>query len=129
MAARLSHVCSRLPAEEIDRPAARLVAASAQQLFHQAHNALKAQAAARQEDSSQDSEVNMLLEDLEDEGSDGESNTESPAMEPVQPDPNSGDDALVASNLAGLLIAAAFPDRVAQKRSRGNRCVNYCCRV
>ena len=127
--------CKPLPrpftadAEEIDRPAARLVAASAQQLFQQARNALKAQAAAGQEDSFPDSNVNTLLEDLEDEGSDSESNTESPAMDPVQPDLNSGYDALVASNLAGLLIAAAFPDRVAQKRSRGNRCVHCSLRM
>ena len=107
----------------MDHPAARLVAASAQQLFHQARNALKAQAAAGQEDSSSDSEVNTLLEDLEDESSGVEGNTESPAMDPVQPDPKSGNKELVAGNLAGLLIAAAFPDRVAQKRSRSNRCV------
>ena len=117
----------------MDHRAARLVAASAQQLFHQARNALKAQAAAGQEDSSSDSDVNTLLKDLEDESSDLEGNTGSPAMSParehVQSDPKSGDDALIASNLAGLLIAAAFPDRVAQKRSRGNRCVNNCLRV
>ena len=116
-------------AEEIDRPAARLVSASAQQLFHQARNALKAQAAAGRDDDSQDSEVNTLPEDLEDEGSDVESNAESPDMDSIQPDLSSGDNALVAGNLAGLLIAAAFPDRVAQKRSRGNRCINMHLRV
>ena len=96
-------------AEEMDHPAARLVAASAQQLFHQARNALKAQAAAGQEDSSSDSPLDTL-EDREDEISHVGGDTKSPAVDPVQSDPKGGDDARVASNLAGLLIAAAFPE-------------------